>query len=110
MFCLKTVADKGCCIYNVQGSIHLLFSKTQHLCFKWQVTNLLLQNYLAHAEGKAPTPQGTPQGTPHGTPQAAAKIHSKTESERLPPSGAETPQPMAEHEGQNAPSQQEPLR
>ncbi|XP_072176969.1 formin-binding protein 1-like [Diadema setosum] len=66
------------------------------------------QNYLAHAEGKAPTPQGTPQNTPHSTPHSTPQPPSKTqqaqeaESERLPPSGAETPLTMTEHDGQNA--------
>ncbi|XP_071495910.1 formin-binding protein 1-like [Diadema antillarum] len=70
--------------------------------------NSLPSNYLAHAEGKAPTPQGTPQNTPHSTPHSTPQPPFKTqeareaESERLPPSGAETPLTMTEHDGQNA--------
>eukprot|EP00057_Strongylocentrotus_purpuratus_P008479 XP_011662953.1 PREDICTED: formin-binding protein 1 isoform X16 [Strongylocentrotus purpuratus] len=70
------------------------------------------QNYLAHAEGRpiTTTPQGTPQSTPQGTPQQPSKTHDhgrESETERLPPSGAETPQTITEHDGQN--SSGEPL-
>ncbi|XP_041481120.1 formin-binding protein 1-like isoform X13 [Lytechinus variegatus] len=69
------------------------------------------QNYLAHAEGKpiSTTPQTTPMSTPQGTPQQPSKTHDpvQSESERLPPSGAETPQTITEHDGQN--SSGEPL-
>ncbi|XP_030852999.1 formin-binding protein 1-like isoform X17 [Strongylocentrotus purpuratus] len=71
-----------------------------------------IKNYLAHAEGRpiTTTPQGTPQSTPQGTPQQPSKTHDhgrESETERLPPSGAETPQTITEHDGQN--SSGEPL-
>ncbi|XP_041481118.1 cdc42-interacting protein 4-like isoform X11 [Lytechinus variegatus] len=70
-----------------------------------------IKNYLAHAEGKpiSTTPQTTPMSTPQGTPQQPSKTHDpvQSESERLPPSGAETPQTITEHDGQN--SSGEPL-